>query len=116
MPVLRGAGIFVLIHGTSLALYTVKTEVIMQDVQNIPNPDVNSVNTSDDFGSHEGHEQSPNATEGNLGKGYGKDAPAPEPVVPPDEQPVVPIEDPPGSNEPPVGDVDDSPKKIAAGE
>jgi hypothetical protein len=74
-------------------------------MQNISNPDVNSVNTNDG--------PSPNSDiEGGLGKGYGKD----EPVVPPDEQPVVPIEDPPGSNQPPVGDVDDSPKKIAAGE
>ena len=33
--------------------------------------------------------------------------------VPPDAKPVAPIEEPPGSEGPPVGDVDDSPKQIA---
>ncbi|HKP70032.1 MAG TPA: hypothetical protein VJV05_12160 [Pyrinomonadaceae bacterium] len=33
--------------------------------------------------------------------------------VPPDVKPTVPIEEPPGSDGPPVGDVDDSPKQIA---
>ena len=33
--------------------------------------------------------------------------------VPPDAQPAAPVEEPPGSDKPSVGDVDDSPKKIA---
>ena len=33
--------------------------------------------------------------------------------VPPDVRPTAPIEEPPGSDGPPVGDVDDSPKRIA---
>jgi hypothetical protein len=33
--------------------------------------------------------------------------------VPPDVKPTAPIEEPPGSDGPPVGDVDDSPKQIA---
>jgi hypothetical protein len=33
--------------------------------------------------------------------------------VPPDAEPTAPVEEPPGSDKPPVGDVDDSPKKIA---
>ena len=33
--------------------------------------------------------------------------------VPPDVAPNAPIEEPPGTDGPPVGDVDDSPKKIA---
>lgn len=33
--------------------------------------------------------------------------------VPPDSRPASPIEEPPGSSGPPVGDVDDSPKQIA---
>ena len=33
--------------------------------------------------------------------------------VPPDVRPTAPIEEPPGTEGPPVGDVDDSPKQIA---
>ena len=33
--------------------------------------------------------------------------------VPPDVKPTAPIEEPPGTDGPPVGDVDDSPKRIA---
>ena len=33
--------------------------------------------------------------------------------VPPDAAPGAPVEEPPGSDGPPVGDVDDSPKRIA---
>jgi hypothetical protein len=83
----------------------------MQDIQNIPSPDVNSVGVNEDFGSHSNIEQSPDTDDREIQKGYGKDDLPP--VVPPDQQPVVPIEDPPGSNEPPIGDVDDSPARLA---
>ena len=33
--------------------------------------------------------------------------------VPPDATPAAPVEEPPGGDGPPVGDVDDSPKRIA---
>jgi hypothetical protein len=33
--------------------------------------------------------------------------------VPPDVEPSAPVEEPPESKGPPVGDVDDSPKRIA---
>lgn len=33
--------------------------------------------------------------------------------VPPDAKPSSPVEEPPGTEGPPVGDVDDSPKRIA---
>lgn len=82
----------------------------MQDIQNIPNPDVNSPNAGDDFGSHEGIQ--PDRDNTDIEKPRDDEAVP----VPPDQQPTVPIEDPPGSNEPPVGDVDDSPKKIAENE
>lgn len=80
----------------------------MQDVQNIPNPDVNSPENNEDFGSHEG--LNPDRRDNDDVERSGEDEAIP---VPPEEQPPVPIEDPPGSNEPPVGDVDDSPKIIA---
>ena len=71
----------------------------MQDVQNIPNPDVNSVDANEDFGSHSDIEQSPDVDNPNIGKGYGKDD---IPPVPPDRQPLAPIEEPPGIGKPPL--------------
>jgi hypothetical protein len=78
----------------------------MQDIQNIPNPDVNSPEANEDFGSHEGLQ--PGRESDDIEKPGDDDA-----IVPPDQQPTVPIEDPPGTNDPPVGDVDDSPDIIA---
>ncbi len=68
----------------------------MQDVQNIPIPDVNSTERDDDFGSHSDVEQNPANNDVER-----EDEAIP---VPTDRQPAVPIEDPPGTNEPPVGD------------
>jgi hypothetical protein len=82
----------------------------MQDIQNIPNPDVNSPDSNEDFGSHEGVQPDRGGTDIEK-PGDGEAIP-----VPPDQQPPVPIEDPPGSNEPPVGDVNDSPEIIAEDE
>ena len=79
----------------------------MQDIQNIPNPDVNTRAIEDDFGSHEGLQPD---RDGEDIENPRDDEAVP---VPPDQQPTVPIEDPPGTNEPPVGDVDDSPEIIA---
>ena len=57
----------------------------MQDVQNIPNPDVNSTERDDDFGSHSGF---PNA-----------DVEQPEDnPTPPDRQPNAPVEEPPAED------------------
>ena len=33
--------------------------------------------------------------------------------LPDDQRPVYPVEEPPGSDKPPMGDVDDSPKRLA---
>lgn len=79
----------------------------MQDIQNIPNPDVSTRDVEEDFGSHEGLNPDRHGSEIENRR---DDEVVP---VPPDQQPTIPIEDPPGTNEPPVGDVDDSPKKIA---
>lgn len=62
------------------------------------NPDVNSYNPDVDPG------EDPGTSDDSDDDG------AP---VPPDTTPPVPIEEPPGSDGPPVGDVDDSPKRIA---
>ena len=81
----------------------------MQDIQNIPNPDVNSPEANEDFGSHEGLQPGRDSSD-DIENPRDDDEAIP---VPPDQQPTVPIEDPPGTNDPPVGDVDDSPKIIA---
>lgn len=80
----------------------------MQDIQNIPNPDVNSPEANEDFGSHEGLQPGRDSSDDIENPRDDEAIP-----VPPDQQPTVPIEDPPGTNDPPVGDVDDSPKIIA---
>ena len=77
----------------------------MQDVQNIPPPDVNPNERNDDFDSHS--EIEPNHDNEDIEK--------PDEVipVPPDQQPVVPIKDPPDVNNPPIGEKNDEPERIA---
>lgn len=73
----------------------------MQDVQNIPNPDVNSTETNDDFGSH------PNVNQD-------VERPAEDIPVPPDQQPNAPVEEPPEEQDKPAIDEDQTePKRIA---
>jgi hypothetical protein len=70
----------------------------MQDVQNIPNSDVNSNETNDGFGSHSGDVERPE-----------EDIP-----VPPDSQPNVPIEEPPTTaDRAPIEEDNTEPKRIA---
>lgn len=65
------------------------------------NPDVNSYNPDVD------------PTE-DKGKGDNREAEDKDVIpVPPDSRPSAPVEEPPGTDGPPVGDVDDSPKRIA---
>jgi hypothetical protein len=73
----------------------------MQDVQNIPPPDVNPTERDDDFGSHSDIEQDLD---------YEDDETIP---VPPDQQPAVPIKEPPDVNKSPIGEDEDEPKRIA---
>ncbi len=77
----------------------------MQDVQNIPPPDVNSTERDNDFGNHS--DLDTNLDNENIEK---PDEAIP---VPPDQQPVVPIKDPPDVNDPPIGEDSDEPKRIA---
>ena len=73
------------------------------------NPDVNSYNPGIEPG------EDPGATEGPYDKGPGVEEKSEKDVipVPPDATPSAPVEEPPGTSGPPVGDVDDSPKRIA---
>ena len=74
----------------------------MQDVQNIPNPDVNTNITEDDFGSHSEQNQDVERPEEDI-------------PVPPDRQGNAPIEEPPdaGENKPPIDEPNTEPKRIA---
>lgn len=61
----------------------------MQDVQNIPNPDVDSIVTDDDFGSHSDVSRDEENSDVEQPKG---DMPA-------DRGPSVPIEEPPADDD-----------------
>lgn len=71
----------------------------MQDVQNIPNPDVNSTETEDDFGSHPRHQD--------------VERPEEDIPVPPDGSRSVPIEEPPDEEgKSPIEEDETEPKLI----
>lgn len=73
----------------------------MQDVQNIPNPDVNSPEINDDFGTHPNLNQDVERPEEDI-------------PVPPDQHPTVPVEEPPDEQDkPPIQDDETEPKRIA---
>jgi hypothetical protein len=74
----------------------------MQDVQNIPNPDVNSPERDDGFGSHSEVDQNDDIEQ------TGDAIP-----VPPDTQPAAPIEEPPETDRPRIDEDQDEPKRIA---
>ena len=91
----------------------------MQDVQNIPNPDVNSTETNDDFGSHSDVEQeldqgdieNPNTTGRKTDDIERQDETIP---VPPDSEPQkAPVEEPPDVNSSPIEEDQNEPKRIA---
>lgn len=68
----------------------------MQDIQNIPNPDINSTDRDDDFGNHSDREETDVE---NI-------------PLPPDEQTPSPIEEPPDTEKPAIGEDRSEPKKI----
>jgi hypothetical protein len=98
-------------------LFFYKEKRTMQDVQNIPNPDVNSTETNEDLGSHPEVERDTGTGEDvenpeNIGTGN-VEKPDESIPVPPDVQPQVPIEEPPDVNNPPVGEDEHEPRRIA---
>ncbi len=73
----------------------------MQDVQNIPNPDVNSPDAGDDFGTHSDRNQDIERPEEDI-------------PVPPDGNRNVPIEEPPiTQDKSPIKEDETEPKRIA---
>lgn len=81
----------------------------MKGEQREQNPDVNSYNPDMDPGEDPGVTDGRNEPSNDVERGRTDDVIP----VPPDVEPVAPVEEPPGSDGPPVGDVDDSPKRIA---
>jgi hypothetical protein len=77
-------------------------------IQREQNPDVNSRTPAADPAENPGATDS---SRDNTDIERGRDQPVIP--VPPDAEPTAPIEEPPGTDGPPVGDVDDSPKRIA---
>ena len=73
------------------------------------NPDVNSIQPASDPAEDTGATGDPRGRTSDIERGRDDDVIP----VPPDVRPTTPIEEPPGSDGPPVGDVDDSPKQIA---
>jgi hypothetical protein len=78
----------------------------MGELQREQNPDVNSYNPDSRPGETAG--------EGTPGDGSDIERNHTEDVipVPPDARPSAPVEEPPVGDKAPVGDVDDSPKRI----
>ena len=80
----------------------------MTSIQRAQNPDVNSYNPEADPGESPGSNNQ-NDGSSDIERKTDKDVIP----VPPDAKPGAPVEEPPGSEGTPVGDVDDSPKRIA---
>ncbi|HEX6126857.1 MAG TPA: hypothetical protein VFZ23_15900 [Pyrinomonadaceae bacterium] len=81
----------------------------MKPEQREQNPDVNSYNPDIDPGEDPGITDSTGDRPADIERGRDDDVIP----VPPDVGRTNPIEEPPGTGGPPVGDVDDSPKRIA---
>lgn len=79
----------------------------MRNMQREQNPDVNSIPTNAENGDVEQRipDQNDNT---DIEKPRNEDIP-----VPPDNRPVAPVEEPPETDKVPIGDVNDSPKRIA---
>lgn len=79
----------------------------MPNIQREQNPDVNSIPSQGDNSAVE--QETPGRNDNtDIERPRNEDIP-----VPPDRLPVVPVEEPPNVRKAPVGDVDDSPKRIA---
>ena len=78
----------------------------MSNLQREQNPDVNSYNPDVPPG------EDPNSKDRDDGSDVERRNDDSVIPVPPDATPAAPVEEPPGTGSAPVGDVDDSPKRI----
>lgn len=81
----------------------------MGSVQRTQNPDVNSYSPDTEPGEGGGPANRNDSGSGDIERGK-VDEVLP---IPPGSKPAAPVEEPPESGNVPVGDVDDSPKRIA---
>ena len=81
----------------------------MNDSQRSQNPDVNSYQPDSGPAETPSSDDKSNPRSSGVEENKGRDVIP----LPPDATPAAPVEEPPGSDGPPVGDVDDSPKRIA---
>ena len=82
----------------------------MNNIQREQNPDVNSYIPDSDPAESPGSTDRSGNESSDTEPQRGKDNDMP---VPPDATPPSPVEEPPDTDGAPVGDVDDSPKRIA---
>ena len=80
----------------------------MASTQRTQNPDVNSYNPDTEPGENPGTSNRNDNGSSDIEQPKDKDVIP----VPPDSMPAAPVEEPPESDGAPVGDVDDSPKRI----
>ena len=80
----------------------------MSSSQREQNPDVNSYTPDVEPGETPGSTSDQTDGMDDIERQPDSDIP-----VPPDSERKAPVEEPPGHDGPPVGDVDDSPKRIA---
>lgn len=81
----------------------------MTNDQREQNPDVNSYNPDAPSGESPGSSNNENNGSNDIERSKDKDVIP----VPPDSNPAAPVEEPPETEGAPIGDVDDSPKRIA---
>lgn len=81
----------------------------MQDVQNIPNPDVNSVEEDDNFGSHS--DVQPDSRTDKDSQDMDIERPNESIPVPPDSAPSSPVEEPPSERDQSPIDEDNTERK-----
>jgi hypothetical protein len=72
----------------------------MQDVQNIPNPDVDSVENEEDFGSHS--EVKPDSRTDKDSQDFDIERPENDIPLPPHGQTPAPVEEPPEEQDKPA--------------
>jgi hypothetical protein len=86
-------------------------EVRMQDVQNIPNPDVDSFEKEDDFGTHS--DINPESRDGNGSQNSDVEQPSRDIPVPPGTESNVPVEEPPAEEKKePIDENSTEPKRL----
>ena len=81
--------------------------------ENHPNPDVNWQIIDDGSDTEKRPDKDDDIKQPAGNEGINRPDTDDSIPLPDDQRPVYPVEEPPGSDKPPMGDVDDSPKRLA---